>query len=57
MFISENGIDLANWRQGMEESTEPTNLDKFVAEIQKGYPRHAIIVDCTSSEEVALYVF
>eukprot|EP00026_Physarum_polycephalum_P002630 Phypoly_transcript_02638.p1 GENE.Phypoly_transcript_02638~~Phypoly_transcript_02638.p1 ORF type:complete len:903 (+),score=166.28 Phypoly_transcript_02638:306-2711(+) len=54
MLIKEDGIDLAKWRDGMKGATEATNLDKFVESIQKGYPRHAIIVDCTSSEQVAL---
>jgi len=54
MLISENGIDLSKWRDAMRSATEPTDLDQFVASIQKGYPRHAIIVDCTSSEAVAV---
>jgi aspartokinase/homoserine dehydrogenase 1 len=54
MITSEEGIDLSKWRDVMKTATEKTDLDQFVASIQKGYPRHAIIVDCTSSEPVAI---
>ncbi len=56
MVISESGIDLSKWRRELDAASESTDLDKFVASIQQGYPRHSIIVDCTSSGDVAKWV-
>jgi len=53
MLVGEKGINLQSWRESLEASPHATDLDAFVRSIQNGYPRHAIIVDCTSSEVVA----
>eukprot|EP01113_Clastostelium_recurvatum_P042813 TRINITY_DN6979_c0_g1_i2.p1 TRINITY_DN6979_c0_g1~~TRINITY_DN6979_c0_g1_i2.p1 ORF type:complete len:342 (+),score=79.14 TRINITY_DN6979_c0_g1_i2:189-1214(+) len=49
------GVSLRDWKEQLGSQGRPHggDLDMFVEAIQKGYPRHAIIVDCTSSEAVA----
>jgi aspartokinase/homoserine dehydrogenase 1 len=45
-------IDLAKWRAQLEGG-EPLAFDRFVEHVQTDYLPHAVIIDCTASQEVA----
>jgi aspartokinase/homoserine dehydrogenase 1 len=52
MCLSGARIDLANWRAQVEAG-EPLSLDRFTEHVQTDYLPHAVIIDCTASQEVA----
>jgi aspartokinase/homoserine dehydrogenase 1 len=52
MVLSKDGIDLANWKQQLEEG-EAADLDAFVSTIIKRNLRNTVFVDITASEKVA----
>jgi aspartokinase/homoserine dehydrogenase 1 len=52
MCLSSARIDLANWRAQIEKG-EPLAFDRFIEHVQTDYLPHAVIVDCTASQEVA----
>jgi len=52
MFLSDDGIDLSNWREKLQ-SGEPANLSEFISTIKKKNLRNSIFVDVTASSEVA----
>jgi aspartokinase/homoserine dehydrogenase 1 len=53
MVLDEAGIGLAGWEGAREARGVATDLDAFAAHVQADHIPHAVIVDCTSSEEVA----
>ncbi|HET6995118.1 MAG TPA: bifunctional aspartate kinase/homoserine dehydrogenase I, partial [Chitinophagaceae bacterium] len=52
MFIDEEGIDLAKWKEKLEASS-PADLQKFVDEIISRNLRNSVFVDITASDKVA----
>jgi aspartokinase/homoserine dehydrogenase 1 len=52
MCLGPARIDLANWREQLEAG-EPLAFDRFVEHVQTDYLPHAVIIDCTASQDVA----
>ncbi len=50
---AEGQVDLAEWRAALENDSEPTDLEKFARHVHADHLPHAVIIDCTASEEVA----
>ena len=53
MVLSDRAIDLANWREQLEQHGEPLDLDRLVAHVHAEHLPHAAIVDCTANDDVA----
>lgn len=49
MLIEPAGIDLANWQQSLNESTEPADLNKFVSEMKSLNLPNCVFIDNTAS--------
>ncbi len=54
MLLSEEGIDLQNWRDSFRENAVAYNEGIFLSHVGAQYYPHRVIVDCTSSEARAL---
>ncbi len=54
MLFERDGIDIATFREEMEESGKVSSLEGFVEEIKKINIYNSVFVDCTASEKVAL---
>ena len=52
MVLDENNIDMSNWRDLLDNSSEGADIDKFTEHINSEYIPHSVIVDCTSSEGI-----
>ncbi len=46
-------LDLSRWRDLMEGEVERTDLEAFARHVHADHLPHAVIIDCTASEEVA----
>jgi len=53
MHLAEHSVELANWREVFEESSQPLDWELFTAHVNADHLPHAAIVDCSASEEVA----
>jgi aspartokinase/homoserine dehydrogenase 1 len=53
MHLASSAIDLANWRETFKADSEPADLAKFAQHVHADHLPHAIIIDCSSSAEVA----
>ncbi|ADV33519.1 bifunctional aspartokinase/homoserine dehydrogenase 1 [Candidatus Blochmanniella vafra str. BVAF] len=53
MFINMDGIDLNHWKSLLMQSQELCDLKKLITIIQKYHLLNPVIVDCTSSLQVA----
>ncbi len=53
MVLAERMIDLGNWRETLNSDGEPLDWNRFVAHVNADHLPHAVIVDCTASDEVA----
>ena len=53
MLLSEEGIDLSRWREELAEHGVVYRDDVFLSHVSASYYPHAVLVDCTSSEERA----
>lgn len=53
MLLQDLEIDLAKWKEELEASQDPLDLQVFAQSIRADHLPHAVIVDCTASEEVA----
>lgn len=54
MLLSEEGIDLSNWREELEKGGVAYNERVFLSHIRASYYPHWVLVDCTSSEDRAM---
>jgi aspartokinase/homoserine dehydrogenase 1 len=52
MCLGATRLDLVDWRNQLAAG-EPSAFDRFADHIQTDYLPHAVIVDCTASQEVA----
>ncbi|MEX2601002.1 MAG: bifunctional aspartate kinase/homoserine dehydrogenase I [Balneolaceae bacterium] len=56
MLFDAEGISLDGWRERLESSSDQTNLNRFVEQMQELNLPNSVFVDCTASDEVpALY--
>ncbi|MDF3022086.1 MAG: bifunctional aspartate kinase/homoserine dehydrogenase [Steroidobacteraceae bacterium] len=53
MLLSEQGVDLANWKPALENSKTPADIAKFVEHLNVDHLPHTVIIDCTADESVA----
>lgn len=53
MLLDEQHINLQNWRAALADTATAPDLDAFVDHIRTDYHPHAVLIDCTSSQEVA----
>ena len=53
MLLSEQGIDLDGWKEALDASPTPADLDKFVEHLHVDYLPHTVIIDCTADDSVA----
>lgn len=52
---SEPGINLAGWKERNATSRQPLDLVAFAKHIQADHLPHAVLIDCTSSEDVTAH--
>lgn len=52
-ILSRDGLNLDHWRDQLAQSQEPYNLDKIIQFAKDNHLLNPILVDCTSSTEVA----
>jgi len=55
MIFKEDGISLKNWREILDKSQEPADMERFVANMKGMNLPNSIFIDCTASEEVVSY--
>ncbi len=53
MILSDKGLNLKDWKSQLQNSGESSDLGKFVKHIHADYLPHSVIIDCTSSAEIA----
>jgi aspartokinase/homoserine dehydrogenase 1 len=53
MLLSEQGVDLANWKASLDASASPADIAKFVDHLHVDHLPHTVIIDCTADESVA----
>jgi bifunctional aspartokinase / homoserine dehydrogenase 1 len=53
MLLDEQRLDLANWREALNEKGVPCDLDAFGRHVHAEHLPHAVIIDCSASSEVA----
>jgi len=53
MFVNEEGIDLANWKENLEQRGEPTTLDVFYQKVVSLNMRNSVFVDNTANQQVS----
>ncbi len=54
MLTANPRIDLDTWAHHFEKDSVPADLEAFVNHIQADHLPHTVLIDCTSSEEIAL---
>ncbi len=53
MLLADHSLQIDNWQELHARSAVPTDLDAFVDHIQADHLPHAVLVDCTASNEIA----
>ncbi len=53
MLLGDRRINLAAWKDEFETAAVATDLDAFEAHLNADHLPHAVIVDCTASEDIA----
>jgi len=53
MLLGERFIDLADWRETLNQSDMPVDLELFEKHVHADHLPHAVIIDCTADESVA----
>ena len=53
MVLAERSVNLAGWRDELDNNSEPLDWDVFSAHINADHLPHSAIIDCTASEQVA----
>jgi aspartokinase/homoserine dehydrogenase 1 len=53
MLLSDRAIDLSTWRQDFEKQSVPLDWAVFTNHVHAEHLPHAVVVDCSASEEVA----
>ncbi len=52
MIIDDMGIDLQSWKERFENEKIPVDYDVLVSHVSASYFPHAVLVDCTTSDEL-----
>ena len=53
MRLSEQGIDLARWRDELAGQSVPAHLGRFIEHVGVDYLPHTVIIDCSADEQIA----
>ncbi len=53
MVLDHQGIDLAHWKSLFESHSNKSDLAEFISHIRADHIPHSVLIDCTSSEEIA----
>jgi aspartokinase/homoserine dehydrogenase 1 len=53
MLLSEQGVELANWKASLDASKATADIAKFVEHLDVDHLPHTVIIDCTADEAVA----
>ncbi len=52
MVFDENGIDLNNWKEFLQNSKSESNIEKFIEQMKEKNLPNSILVDCTANDSV-----
>jgi aspartokinase/homoserine dehydrogenase 1 len=55
MLLSDKRINLASWKEEFEKSAIDKNFDDFVKHLKPDHLPHAVIIDCTASDEISSF--
>ena len=53
LLTNVHGLDLENWQHALEQAKEPFNLGRLIRLVKEYHLLNPVIVDCTSSQEMA----
>lgn len=53
MLLDENGLNLEDWKNDLENATQPSDFDVLLSFIKLHHVVNPVFVDCTSAESVA----
>ena len=53
MLLSEQGVDLNDWREPLAQQAVAADLTRFIEHIRVDYLPHTVVIDCTADGEVA----
>lgn len=53
MLLSDEPISLTDWKNAFEASTKATDMVELVKHIKPYYLPHAVLIDCTSNEDIS----
>ena len=53
MLLSEEGVDLSRWKELFDVAGQSYDLDKFLAHVGSEYYPHSVLIDCTTSQDLA----
>jgi aspartokinase/homoserine dehydrogenase 1 len=53
MLLSDHAIDLEHWRSELTAAGVPTDLSRLAAHVYDDQLPHAVLIDCTASQEVS----
>jgi aspartokinase/homoserine dehydrogenase 1 len=53
MLLSEQGVDLNDWREPLAQQAVAADLGRFIEHIRVDYLPHTVVIDCTADGEVA----
>lgn len=54
MLLAEDGVDLSSWREQFRLCSVPLDRDEFLRHVGASYYPHAVLIDCTTSQELAM---
>ena len=54
MLLANPRIELGQWKERFEKESVPADMNAFVNHIQADFLPHSVLIDCTSSEDIAL---
>ena len=54
MLLKQQGVLGENWRQQVDDDAVPLDLDQFLRHIRSDSLPHAVIVDCSASQDIAM---
>jgi aspartokinase/homoserine dehydrogenase 1 len=55
MRVADPAVNLARWREELAESSVATDLDQFIDHVHADHLPHAVVIDCSANEQVALH--
>ena len=53
MLLSEQGANLADWREELRQKAVPADLQKFIDHLQVDYLPHTVLIDCAADSSRA----